>query len=447
METEKIMDEKRNIDWDGNKETGHADRAHSSVVGGSSAARVIACPGSVALSTYFSDPEDSAYAAEGTALHEAIEHILTSDIEDVEIIGHNFNGFEITKKMYDEAIAPALDFLDDLQDEFGVELGYVTEQRVAIPEINGAFGTVDMAMKSPDQGIILDWKFGAGVTVDAEDNKQMLFYAHGARSDPEIGDMFPRDKPVEIIIAQPRIEGGFKRWVTDHTQIDIFVKELTRAVVVARDGLVIEFAADLMSTLADIYNPEFQEPELALHALKQDLADLNEQYQSPVFKTGDHCRWCRAKKGCPIKNISANLVLTMPEAELRENLGEMLGVAEDLKDWIREIEQWAFKTMEDGLDVPGWKLVAKVPRRKWVDEAGAYTHFSNLRSVKADEFAPRKILTVAAMEKLLKGKSRELPKDLVLKESSGLKMVPEGDKGEAVNLTPKMLEGLTEYLN
>lgn len=467
MEAENIVDGKRVVGWDGVKpdfetdkpnqaaqiaahiaeEEGHAQRAHSAVVGGSSAGRVIACPGSVELSTFFPDGETSSYAEEGTALHEAIEHILTSDIEDEEIIGHTFNGYVITEELYNDAILPALEFLDDLYREFDDEVDYVTEQRVAIPEIEGAFGTVDLPMKTPDRGIVLDWKFGAGVAVAAEQNKQMMFYAHGVRSDPKTKDMFSRDKPVELIIGQPRMENGFKRWVTDHTQLDIFVKELMRAVEIARDPAVVGFASAVMALVKELYNPNADEdPHVTVHALKQGLDALNEQFPHAVFKTGDHCRWCKAKKACPVKNINANLALDETEDDLAANVSEWLAVTDDLKDWIREIEQWAFKRLEDGHTVDGWKLVAKNARRKWADEDNAFEHFSNMRSVKADEFAPRSMLSVAQMEKLLKRKKKDLPDDLVLNESSGLKMVPEDNPGESVNLTPTILEGLTDYL-
>lgn len=462
FEAEAIVDGKRNVTWDGpadvagfkqevelevasEESAGHADRAHSAVVGGSSASRVMNCPGSVELSLFFPEKETSTYAEEGTALHEAVEHILDKGLDGPEIIGHTFNGFEITKDLYNSAVVPALEMLDEYEEEVG-PLDFALEARVAIPEIEGAFGTVDLPAVVEDRGIIWDWKFGAGVPVEAEHNSQMMFYAHGVRSDPKYADMLPRDKPIEIIIAQPRMDNGFKRWMTDHEQLDIFIKELTKAVEVARNPMVVKFAQWLPGLLKTLYSGDERSRKHAVQVLTRDLDQLDEQFQSPVFKTGSHCRWCKAKKGCPLLNLDANQALRTSQADLEKDISEWLAAAEQLKDWIREIEQWAFRRLEDGHEVKGYKLVAKNARRKWADEEAAEGYFSSMRSVKADEFAPRKMLSVAQMEKLLKSKGKELPSEFVLKESSGMKMVPEDAPGEPVNLTPQMLEGLTKHL-
>ncbi len=49
---------------------------HSKIVGGSTAARVIHCPGSVALVDKMPADEGSSYANEGSLLHEAIAVVL-----------------------------------------------------------------------------------------------------------------------------------------------------------------------------------------------------------------------------------------------------------------------------------------------------------------------------------------------------------------------------------
>jgi hypothetical protein len=52
---------------------------HSKIVGGSTAKRVIACPGSVALVDRMPPQPSSSYADEGTLLHDAIAEILEGD--------------------------------------------------------------------------------------------------------------------------------------------------------------------------------------------------------------------------------------------------------------------------------------------------------------------------------------------------------------------------------
>ena len=49
---------------------------HSRIVGGSTAKRVIACPGSVALVAQMPPQPSSSYANEGTLLHDTIADVL-----------------------------------------------------------------------------------------------------------------------------------------------------------------------------------------------------------------------------------------------------------------------------------------------------------------------------------------------------------------------------------
>jgi hypothetical protein len=52
---------------------------HSKIVGGSTAKRVIACPGSVALVDTMPPQPSSSYADEGTLLHDTIASVLESE--------------------------------------------------------------------------------------------------------------------------------------------------------------------------------------------------------------------------------------------------------------------------------------------------------------------------------------------------------------------------------
>ena len=53
---------------------------HSRIVGGSTAKRVIACPGSVALVDKMPPQPSSSYANEGTLLHDTIADVLDKPI-------------------------------------------------------------------------------------------------------------------------------------------------------------------------------------------------------------------------------------------------------------------------------------------------------------------------------------------------------------------------------
>ena len=69
---------------------------HSNIVGGSTAKRVIACPGSVALVQQVPPKPSSSYADEGTLLHTVISTILETNRRPETFIGLMYNGIELT---------------------------------------------------------------------------------------------------------------------------------------------------------------------------------------------------------------------------------------------------------------------------------------------------------------------------------------------------------------
>ena len=65
--------------------------AHSDVVGGSTAGRLIGCPGHVKLAARLPRPRSSSYADEGTALHDAVADVLNGKYEnDTDVIGQSY---------------------------------------------------------------------------------------------------------------------------------------------------------------------------------------------------------------------------------------------------------------------------------------------------------------------------------------------------------------------
>ncbi|MDE2020994.1 MAG: DUF2800 domain-containing protein, partial [Patescibacteria group bacterium] len=72
-----------------------------SPLGASSAERWLHCPGSIALAKkiVLPDAEESEYAKEGTAAHEAAAFCLKNDFDSWEIIGQDFGGIICTREM------------------------------------------------------------------------------------------------------------------------------------------------------------------------------------------------------------------------------------------------------------------------------------------------------------------------------------------------------------
>ena len=357
---------------------------HSKVVGGSTAKRVINCPGSVALVAKMPPQAESKYAAEGTLLHGCVEELMASGTVATVSAKYNLTDEQTEKLRF---CAQALDEIDPAAD-----MRFVTETQVefeGVKELDGVFGNADLVGRIGDRCIVLDWKFGDGVAVDAEENEQGLFYAAAAKKTSDLYWAMNGTREVEIIIVQPP---HIRRWVTTWRRIDQFERDLIAAVKLA------------------------QRPD------------------APAV-LGDHCRWCTAKPICPqmtgaVDRVTHTALATVdPEA-----LGQALALADRLEDFIAEARKLAQSRLEKGLPVPGYKLVPKRATRQWVDEAKA-------AAVLGEDFVVTKteLLSPAQAEKVLKQRKLELPADLVVSVSSGNTIAPASDPRPAVMVLGEQL--------
>ena len=88
---------------------------HSRIVGGSTAKRVINCPGSVALVDTMPPQPSSSYADEGTLLHDTIADILDKGGKPADHLGRKHNDAVLTQDLIDEKLLPALAALEEMQ--------------------------------------------------------------------------------------------------------------------------------------------------------------------------------------------------------------------------------------------------------------------------------------------------------------------------------------------
>ncbi len=359
---------------------------HSSIVGGSTAKRVINCPGSVALVAKMPPKPSSEFADRGTLLHNVISEILDKNLPGHTFIGTKYNDQVLTEDLYVEKIETALATLDEIDPKR--ELAYEVETRVGFGELlPGVFGSTDLVGRIGDRAIVLDWKFGDGVVVDAEENPQLMFYAAAAMRTKELAWAFEGATEVELIIVQPPVT---RRWVTTIERIKRFEQELVMAV------------------------HEAQKPDAKL-------------------QHGEHCRWCAAKPICPRMTGAVDRALkTQLDALDLPTLGKYLENAELLEGWISDLRALAFKMLESGKQVPGYKLVNKRSTRQWVNETKALEQLHNMGLTRGELYKPEELVSPAQAEKVLKKRKMALPDDLVVAVSSGTTMAPESDPRSAV---------------
>ena len=358
---------------------------HSNIVGGSTAKRVINCPGSVALVAQMPPKPSSVYADTGTLLHNVIADVLDGKATAQDFLGAVHADVTLDQDLIDNKLMPALAALNEIDPDKQME--FETEVVVGFGDLlPGVFGSADVVGRIGDTAYIVDWKFGDGVAVDVEENPQLMFYAAAAMRTPAAQWAFEDAAKVELVIVQPPY---VKRWETTPRRIQLFEKELMQAVKLA------------------------QRPDAPL-------------------AQGDWCRWCAAKAICPIMTGAADraMVSALQGVDV-ERVSEYLGMANQLEDWIKDVRTLAMQTLEAGLPVPGYKLVPKRAVRQWVDEDKALDAMREM-GLDTKELVETKLLSPAKVEKVLKKYKFALPTDHAVAISSGNTLAPEDDPRPAV---------------
>ena len=359
---------------------------HSNIVGGSTAKRVMKCPGSVTLVQKMPPQPSSKYASEGTLLHNVIAEMLNGKPLE-SFIGMTHEGVTLTQELADEKLLPAMAALEEIDPDKQME--YAVESRVGFSgTLEGVFGSTDLLGRLGDRAIVLDWKFGDGVAVEAEENPQLMFYAAAAMKTETTAWVFEGAKEIECIIVQPP---AIKRWVTSFDRLRFFERELELAVKLSA-------------------NP------------------------TPPFAQGDHCRWCSAKPICPLMTGAVERALQQQVTALpAQQISDYLAVADTLESWISDLRALAMQMMENGAKLPGYKLVAKRGTRKWIDEARAKAAL--MAHLPESEVVDVSLISPAQAEKKLKKLKLSLPADQVVSISSGSTFAPVSDpRPEVIDL-------------
>lgn len=350
----------------------------------SSAHRWLHCPRSARLELEFADKESDA-AAEGTAAHALCEH-------------------KVKKALKQRSQRPVSTFdndeMEELTDEYrDYVLGLLTEERKKCPDaqifietrldltsyVPGSFGTCDCLIVSDGKLHIIDFKYGQGVVVEAEDNPQMKLYALGAL---DIYDGIYDFQKVAMTIFQPRRE-NVSTWTES-------VEELRKWA----DG-ELKPKAELAS------------------AGKGD------------FCAGDWCLFCKAAVKCR-ERAQAKLELARQEFSLPplltdEEIEDILPKLSDLVKWANDIMSYATDAaLNHGKQWKGFKIVEGRSVRKYSDEDAV------IKAAKAAGYRDifkTSLISLTEMEKLM-GKEifNETLGGLVIKPQGKPTLVPDTDK-------------------
>jgi hypothetical protein len=249
----------------------------------------------------------------------------------------------------------------------------LVEVELDIADITGepdAIGTSDAVVLRHDEQeiVVIDLKYGRGVKVIGDDNRQLMIYALAVL---RIYELIADWLTVRIVIIQPRVAGGISEFVVTVEELRAFGDEVARAGTKA----------------------------LSLVGTNVAVEDL-----TPGVK---QCKWCRAKPDCPaIRAQVLNEFADLDASELGDqpDVGVLLAKVELIEGWCKAIRTEAERRLFIGMEVQGYKLVAgKRGNRAWSSEANAIALFKAMRIKQADMYE-LKLISPTSADKLLSSK-------------------------------------------
>lgn len=354
----------------------------------SSANRWLHCTRSARLELEFSDKESGA-AAEGTAAHALCEHKVKKALK------------QRSRRPTSEYDSDEMEELTDAYRDYILE--QLTQERQTCPDaqifvetrldlttyVPGSFGTCDCLIVSDEKLHIIDFKYGQGVLVDAEENPQMKLYALGAL---DIYDGLYDFKEVVMTIFQPRRE-NVSTWTES-------VEELRR----------------------------WAEEELKP---KAELANAGEG----EFCSGDWCLFCKAAVKCRARAKEklelAKQEFSLPPIITDEEIEEILPKLADLTKWANDILAYATDAaLNHGKSWKGFKMVEGRSNRRYSDEDAV---IKAAKDAGYTDIFRTSLITLTEMEKLMgKKKFKEILGGLVIKPQGKPALVPDTDKRPAI---------------
>ena len=355
----------------------------------SSAHRWMNCNPSANLEREFADRSSEA-AAEGSAAHALCEHKLRKALK-------MRSTRPVSKYDSDE-----MEMYTDSYVEFVLEQIEVAKQHCADPfvlieqrldfscYVPDGFGTGDCLIVADKLLHIIDFKYGLGVLVDAEENPQMMLYALGAL---RLFDALYDIDTISMSIFQPRRE-NVSTWTITVAELEEWAEQTLRP--------------------------------------KAELAFKGEG----EFNPGPWCTFCKAAVKCRAraeeKLALARYEFAKPPLLTDEEIEDILSRLDDLTKWANEIAAYAQDAaINHGKQWSGFKLVEGRSIRKYTDETAVVIAAT---SAGYRDIFKKSLISITEMEKLMGKKTfAEVLGGLVIKPQGKPTLVPASDKRPAIH--------------
>lgn len=293
----------------------------------------------------------------------------------------------------------------------------LVDQRVPLYYLPSQRGTLDVCIYGNGRIIILDLKYGVGVGVYAERNKQLAIYAESQIRVLELVEEYLPETPVELIIYQPRDRNdptAVRQWSITRGELATFAEEIEVKAQVVLSGEGLE------------------------------------------FKAGEACKFCRATGICKAyaargldvlpENVDVQIDMvhvaaTCPQyverTLTREQRQRILQSKKAMIEWLDAVENQEVTELLNGAEPQAFKLVEGKSNRIWADEQKAAKLL--LEYLKHDDIyppIPAEIVSPAQAEKLLKGVDKKILSPVITKPEGKPTLVPFADKRPALRFNP-----------
>ena len=356
----------------------------------SSAHRWLNCNPSANLEREFADRTSEA-AAEGSAAHALCEHKLRKALK--------MRSTRPASK-YD---SDEMELYTDSYVEFVLEQIEVAKQHCADPfvlieqrldfscYVPDGFGTGDCLIVADKLLHIIDFKYGLGVLVDAEENPQMMLYALGAL---QLFDALYDIDTISMSIFQPRRE-NVSTWTITVAELEEWAEKTLRP--------------------------------------KAELSFKGEG----EFNPGPWCTFCKAAVKCRAraeeKLALARYEFAKPPLLTDEEIEDILSRLDDLTKWANEIAAYAQDAaINHGKQWNGFKLVEGRSIRKYSDESAVVAAAT---AAGYRDIYKKSLIPITEMEKLMGKKTfAEILGGLVIKPQGKPTLVPASDKRPSIHI-------------
>jgi len=366
----------------------------------SGAYRWMACTPSARLELEFDDQAGAA-AEEGTAAHALAEHKLRKALKLRSKKPVSIYDSDEMDAYTDDYAAFALEQVAQARLSCSDPIVLIEQKLDFSNYVRDGFGTGDFVLIADKMLHIVDFKYGQGVVVAAEDNPQMKLYALGAL---ELYDGIYDIDTVSMTIFQPRREN-----VSTYT---VFKESLY------------QWAEEVLKPTA----------ELAYEGKGE-------------YCPGEHCQFCRAAVKCRARAESkmklASFEFALPPLLSDDEIAQVLSAAGDLTNWANEIMAYATEAaVNHGKEWPGFKVVESRSNRKYADE-NAVAEAAKTAGYR--DIYKQSLIPVTEMEKLM-GKTTftEVLSALIIKPPGKPTLVPVSDKRPPMNTSNAKIDFMKE---